>query len=603
MIKQLQVFLEKRQLHRLELVLVATLVASMLEMVGVGTIPAFVGLLINPDRFISALPEGSFKAWTHRQDNVTLALYGAGLMAGLFLVKNVYLIALTYAETRLTQDATASVSTRLFGGYLYRPFTFHLHRNPAELIRNLTEEVEHAVLFVKSGMRLIREGLILAVVLLLLMWADPLITFLVFALLALASGVFYFIVRMSLRRRGQVCQDHWSRQLQVINQSLGAIKEAKILGREPYLMELFCREVNGLRRHETFYEVVGSLPRQFLEVLSVAAILPITAAFLLLGRPIPTMLPILALFGVAVARLVPAITSINTALVDLRYKRPTFDLVCVELESVGTQGPDGPRTIAAPSGGGRMQNAICLDKVYYRYPGAPRDALREVSLKIEAGEVVGFIGISGAGKSTLIDVILGLLIPTSGTVSIDGHNIHQHLSVWQRQIGYIPQDVYLIDDSIRRNVAFGLPDDEISDVAVARALRAAQIDDFVRGLPEGLETSVGNRGIRLSGGQRQRLGIARALYHDPGVLVMDEATSSLDDETERDVIAAIGRLREDRTVIMIAHRLTTVMNCDRLYLFEAGRMKDQGSFKELVARHVNVRGQFIVKSEHHLGIA
>jgi ATP-binding cassette, subfamily B, bacterial PglK len=250
-----------------------------------------------------------------------------------------------------------------------------------------------------------------------------------------------------------------------------------------------------------------------------------------------------------------------------------------------------------------MQSAICLDKVHYRYPGAPRDALREVSLKIKAGEVVGFIGISGAGKSTLIDVILGLLIPTSGTVSIDGHNIHQHLSDWQRQIGYIPQDVYLIDDSIRRNVAFGLPDDEISDVAVARALRAAQIDDFVRGLPGGLETSVGNRGIRLSGGQRQRLGIARALYHDPGVLVMDEATSSLDDETERDVIAAIGRLREDRTVIMIAHRLTTVMNCDRLYLLEAGRVKDQGSFKELAARHVNVRGQFIVKSEHQLGIA
>ena len=246
MIHKLLVALDKNQLRRLVLVLAGTLVAGMLEMMGIGAIPAFVGLLVEPDRLLSALPAGQFADWIRRIDPAHRTLYGAGLLAGLFLLKNIYLTALIYAEIRLTQDVTASVSTRLFHAYLYSPYPFHLRRNPAELTRNLTEESNGAVQFIKGGMRLVRDGLVLAVVFLLMILADPLVSAAVLLLLTLSSGGFYLVVRGALTKQGQLYQDHWSQQVQIINQSLGAIKDAKILGHEPHLMKLFCREVKLL---------------------------------------------------------------------------------------------------------------------------------------------------------------------------------------------------------------------------------------------------------------------------------------------------------------------------------------------------------------------
>jgi ATP-binding cassette subfamily C protein len=250
----------------------------------------------------------------------------------------------------------------------------------------------------------------------------------------------------------------------------------------------------------------------------------------------------------------------------------------------------------------QIKHAIQLEEIRYCYPGAASQAIQGISAEINVGEAVAFIGVSGSGKSTLIDILLGLIKPMSGRISVDGIDIHENLPSWQRQIGYIPQDIYLVDESIRHNIAFGLADEEINEEALARAIEAAQLDDFVRRLPQGLSTKVGNRGIRLSGGQRQRIGIARALYYDPSVLVMDEATSALDNETEREVIEAITRLRGRRTIIMVAHRLTTVKNCDRLYVLEEGTVKDRGCFTELSMRHENLRVRPGVSSEQNISI-
>lgn len=572
------------------LVLAGTLVAGMLETIGIGAIPAFVSLLVEPDRLMAALPQCTLTGWIRQVDQANLILYGAGLLAGLFLLKNLYLAALIYAETHLTAGVTTSISNRLFRAYIHSPYTFHLQRNPAALVQNLSDAVVHSVEFIKGGMHLMREGLVLAVVFSLLILVDPLVSLSVFSLLALASGGFYLVVRRSLTASGKLSLEHWSRQVQLVNQALGAIKDVKMLGRESHLMKLFSLEVNCIQHHETFYLAVSALPKLFLEVMAIVAVLLVAAAFVLLGRPVQAMLPVLTLLGVAVVRLVPSITIINVSLADIRYKRPAFDLVCAELKALEPSTVHQPCRTANQPLINKIQDSIRLEDIHYRYPGAPVEALQGMSFKIDVGTAVAIIGTSGAGKSTLIDIILGLLTPTSGQIHVDGRDIQQNLPAWQRQIGYIPQDIYLIDDSIRRNIAFGLPDDEINDIALARAIQAAQMEGFVRSLPDGLETLVGNRGIRLSGGQRQRIGIARALYHDPSVLVMDEATSALDDETEREVIEAIGRLRGARTVIMIAHRLTTVKNCDRLYLLDAGKVKDQGSFEELAMRHAQLRG-------------
>jgi ATP-binding cassette subfamily C protein len=577
LIRKLLSLLDRSQRYQLCLVLAGTLLAGMLEMVGISAIPLFVSLLIEPAQLSAAFSGTLLYPWTPKTNDVTGVLYGAALLATFFLGKNLYLTILVFAETGLTAGITASISSRLFQGYLYSPYTVHLRRNPAEFVRNITEEVFHSIEFLKGGMRLIREGLVLIVVLLVLVFVDPLVSIAVFSLLALATVIFYLGVRHALTERGLLSQEHWSRQIQIINQAMGAIKEIKIFGREAYLISTLQRELSCIQMHDTFYLVVGSLPKLFIEVLAVGALLLVATAFMLLGRPAHSMLPVLALVGVAVVRLAPAITVINTSLADLRYKRASLELVCNELQTFANCN----RQPCLPGSSGKFQASIKLNDVRYTYPGATTEAIRGISLEIAAGEAVGFIGTSGAGKSTLVDIILGLLTPSSGEVRADGSVIQNDLRDWQRQIGYVPQDIYLMDDTIRRNVAFALPDKDIDQLAVSRALEAAQLNVFVNNLPLGINTVVGNRGIRLSGGQRQRIGIARALYHDPRLLVMDEATSSLDNETEREVIEAIGRLRGTRTIVMIAHRLTTVKGCDKLYLLENGRVKNQGTFDEL----------------------
>jgi ATP-binding cassette, subfamily B, bacterial PglK len=557
--------------------------AGTLEMIGIGCIPIFVSLLVEPSRILGPIKYSLVRDWIRVVDQRSLILSSAGILAGLFLVKNLYLAGLVFCETQLTQSVMSSVSNRLFRAYLYSPYSFHLLRNPAELIRNLTTETSEVVEFLRGGLRLAREGLVLTVILTLLVLVDPIISVAVFSLLAFATSGFYFAVRRMMMRKAQLSQRHTMLQVQVINQSLGAIKEAKILGREPELIKAFRREVHGIEHNDIFFHVVSALPKLFLEVLAVAALLIVATGLLLLGQPVQIILPALALFGIAAVRLVPAATAINVALADIRYRGAAFNLVCAELELLETT-QNKPNLAQVPVAK-RLQAGIRLEHIHFCYPGTSAEALKGISLVIGAGEAVGFIGPSGSGKSTLIDILLGLLKPSSGHVYVDGADIADNMEVWQRQVGYIPQDIYLIDDSIRRNIAFGLSEAEIDNAALSRAITAAQLDLFVRSLPAGLETVIGNRGIRLSGGQRQRIGIARALYHDPCILVMDEATNALDEETEQEVIEAISQLRGRRTIITVAHRPTSITNCDRVYLMEDGQLIDFGSLSELRARH------------------
>lgn len=588
-LKRLSALLTPRQRVTIAGLLVGLLVSSILELVGVGSIPVFVGFLSDPERSMAIL---SLLLPIRLIENVKtndLVLYGAVALAVLFLVKNVFLTWLLFATERVVSLSITAVSTRLFQAYLYSPYTFHLHRNPANLIRNTTYDPSQALGLILSALILVRESLVLLVFFALLLVTDPLVSVLVFMMLGLAATVFYVVVRDRLTHRGRLSQIHREAQTRAVNQGLGAIKDAKILGREQYVLAVFKREVHGFHMHQSFQRVISQMPKPFLEVLAIFAVLMVTVAFVLLGRPLEEMLPVLALLAVAVVRMVPAFNGITSALSVIRYQRPSLELVYSELlqfEQVPQSNSLANRaTHVGDSSTRPLRRAIHLEHIDYVYPHSHQKVLSNVSLIIRAGEAVALIGSSGAGKSTLVDVILGLLTPVAGRVMIDDWDLQDNPSSWQRQIGYIPQDIYLLDDCIRRNIAFGLDDTDIDERAVQAALVAAQLDDFVASLPEGLGTVIGNRGIRLSGGQRQRVGIARALYHNPRVLVMDEATSALDGETEREVIAAINRLRGERTIVMVAHRLTTVRSCDRLYLLDGGKIVDSGSYDELSNRH------------------
>ena len=580
--ENLNIILDGTPRRRLVMVLIGTLIAGLLEILGIGTTPAFVGVLIDPDWVLSVLPGRLGTNWMHQTTRSDLLLWGATLLCGIFLFKNLYVVVLMYRETYFAQHLAASISNRLFCAYMKSPYQFHLQRNPAEFIRLVTEEAFYAMHFVRAGLRLIREGVVLALVLLLMVVVEPLATGAVFLLLALLSGIFYSAARRVLTSHGQRWVRHWTRRLQVVTQSFGAIKDAKILGREPHFMAVFRSVTDRLQHHETFHEIAGAVPRYFLETLAVASVVPIAVTFILLDKPLNGLLPLLALWGVALVRILPAMTTINSSLVEIRYRRPALDGVCAELKAVEIPVVLPVQNQVLRPKGRPMRETLTVENVHYVYPGATGEALKGVSLTIQPATTVGFVGASGAGKSTLIDIILGLLNPTVGRVLVDGVDIHNDLLAWQRQVGYVPQNFYLIDDSIRRNIAFGIPDDKIDDLAVARAVQAVQIESFVNSLPEGLETAVGHEGLRLSGGQRQRIAIARALYHDPSVLVMDEATNALDDETESDLMEAVRALPKEKTIIIVAHRPSTVDGCDQLIRLQAGRIVRE--FRMAIAR-------------------
>jgi len=568
---RLLVVLDGADRRRLLLVLLGTFFAGLLETIGIGSIPAFVGIMIDPGWLFATFPQSQRLNWLQEVSETNLLLVGISMLSGLFVVKTLLIIALVYRETHFLQTIGASISNRLFQGYVRSPYHLHLQRNPAEVVRNLTEEASHAMDFVRAGLRLVREGLVLALVFLLMVVVEPVVSLTVFSMFAMVSVAFYSTVRRVLTQHGRLWGNHWSRRVQIISQSLGAIKDVKILGRESHLMNLFRAETTSLHRQETFHEVTSLLPRYFLEILAMAAAVLIALILLLSGRPLGSLAPVLVLYGIAVARLLPALITINSSLLEIRYRWPSLELVCAELEALQTsvvQTSDRAKNPMMMA----MRGTLTLENIHYRYRGATSATLQGVSLSIPPGTMAGLVGPSGAGKSTLIDLIVGLHVPNKGRVLVDGVDIHQDLPTWQRRIGYVPQNIYLIDDSIRRNIAFGLPDDEIDDVAVARAVRAAQLESFIRTLPLELESTVGHEGIRLSGGQRQRIAIARALYHDPSVLVMDEATNALDAETELEIMTELQLLQKEKTVIVSAHRLSTLESCDQVIRLEAGRI-------------------------------
>jgi ATP-binding cassette subfamily C protein len=428
------------------------------------------------------------------------------------------------------------------------------------------------------------EGMIVLLIFGLLLAAEPWVSLLAAVVLGGSSLLFLSVVREKMHHYGHLQHKSRAAMIQHVSQGLWSLKEARILGREPYFIDAFVQSAATYSRASRFKSMTDELPRRVAETIAVLGMLLIAGAMLAGGSSLQRVLPSLALFTVAALRLLPSSNSIVSAISQLRFNRAVIEEVLQDLRTLDRPAEQAQqRQRLVDPRAMQLDRAIEVRALHYAYEGGAGEALRAVSLTIPRGAAVAFVGHSGAGKTTLADVLLGLLTPTAGAVAVDGKDIQSDLRAWQHHIGYIPQSVYLCDDSIRRNIAFGREDGEVDDGRVREVLRMAQLEEFVATLPEGLATFVGDRGVRLSGGQRQRIAIARALYHDPPILVMDEATSALDNETERYIIAALEQLKRERTLIIIAHRLTTVRHCDTLFLLHEGKLIGSGSYDELVA--------------------
>lgn len=555
------------------------IVAAGLEMVGVAAVPAFVALLADPGawrEYALLRPLGRVvEVSTDRR----LVIWGSVALLVLFLVKNLYLGALNYLQARFVEGVRARLSVRLFEGYMFSPYLFHVQRNPADLLRNSTLEPRRVIdLALLPGLNLAREAFVIAALLGVFFLYEPEISLSVFFVMSLAAILFYRIVRARVTAAGEQEHHHSGRMVQAANQGLGAIKEAKVLRREAYFARAFANHATRVTEADRLVRYTQTLPRLFIESLAVIAVLAVAMIYVVRGDPVASALPMLALLAVVMVRMIPSFNQISSALTTLRYADTGIDAVFRECEEFT---PDG-RVDAEPEGGHPPAPEIVAEDVHYRYPGTASDTLSAIDLAIPGGSVAGLAGATGSGKTTLANLVLGLLEPTRGRITIAGRPPTARVGGPAGWIGYVPQDIFLADDTIRKNIALGLEESEIREGAVMRAVTTAHLEEFVESLPEGLDTFVGDRGVRLSGGQRQRIGIARALYTDPGVLVLDEATSALDNETERSVLEAIEWLRGNRTVVTIAHRLTTLRHCDELFFLEGGRVTARGTYEELL---------------------
>jgi ATP-binding cassette, subfamily B, bacterial PglK len=570
-----------RRQRRAAIALLSLMVVGMLlETLGVGLIIPALALMTQTNlagRYPAIAPLLHALGDPDRQH---LVVGGMLALVVVYAIKAGFLAFLFWRQTRFVGRVQAELSQRLFATYLRQPYSFHLLRNSAELINNVLGEVsQFSQTCLMSGLNVLTEMLIVVGISLLLLAVAPLGALAVAAVFGIPVWAFHRFTEGHLLRWGKARQQHEQLRMQHLQQGLGGVKELLLFGREANCLEQYERHNTGVSGAVSRHQLLQQLPRLGLELLAVCALAGLVIVMLASGRPIESVLPILGLFAAAAFRLLPSANRVLTAMQNIRYALPAVKVIHDELLLSPTAAP----AAATSTGDMQLQRVLTLQDVSFRYPGRADAALQNISLRIARGSCVGFIGGSGAGKSTLVDVILGLQTPTSGSVRADDADIQQDLRGWQALICYVPQAIFLTDDTLRRNVAFGLADTEIKEDAVMRAIRAAQLEDFVASLPEGLETVVGERGVRLSGGQLQRIGIARALYHDPAVLVLDEATSSLDTTTERGVMAAVRTLRGSKTLIIVAHRLSTVEHCDWLYRLEAGQIVDGGEPPQVLA--------------------
>ncbi|WP_251549852.1 ABC transporter ATP-binding protein [Neobacillus muris] len=576
-IKKLLKLFDKKDKKKLILIFAMMIVAALFETIGIGLIIPIVGILTNP-KIIHEQPVLSFIYRMFNFPSTSIFIvFSVIFLLLVFVLKNLYLFFYNFVQMKVNLNQKVKLSSRLFKEYLTKPFTFHIQRNSAQLLRNVNNEVSRVFNgLVIAGFQLFTELLAITFILVLLLTQAPLATMTATILLGGSVLLFFKFFRKKINYLGKEQQKVSSEMIKWVNQGLGASKEVIVSGKEDFFIKAYTRQSQISANNSRYMSMLDLLPRLFIETLMVTVVLVTMLIIVFEGLNTTQLVSTMALFAMAAFRLMPSINRVIGLITTIRYSKPALVVVYEDLfENKGTALYKGNTRLGAKlldTNRRVFTDSIKLQGVSFRYPNQREYSVADVSLTIPIGQSVAIIGESGAGKTTLVDIILGLFQPENGCVLVDGKNLFEQKAMWQRKIGYIPQTIYLSDDTIRSNVAFGIEEGKIDDDEVWRALEQAQLKDFVESLPDLLETKVGERGVRLSGGQRQRIGIARALYHNPEILFMDEATSALDNETEKEIMKAIDGLRGEKTMIIIAHRLSTIENCDIVFKLNKGRL-------------------------------
>jgi ATP-binding cassette, subfamily B, bacterial PglK len=581
-------FLPVRERWRWACLIPLAVTGALLEAVGAVTVFALIKIINNPSQVTSAPVISRIYTlfpW-HEERQI---VFSFTILVGLFyIVKNSLLAFATYRQNTVASDSVAALARRMLRGYLTAPYVSLFQRNSAELIRNISDSIDAVFQQVLlSAVGLVSEILIITGIIITLMLTAPFVTLITTIVLLGAMVSLLRLTRQAFTRWGTRQQELKRAILQNLQQSLGGVKEVKVMGREEFFCDLFASRQDALMRIRARSATLNTIPRFLIETIFVCGMLLVILLVTGHGTTGLDIVPLLGLYAYAGFRITPSAYRILLCLGSIRMGTAATNQVYADFISL----EHPPSVPFGEAEGERLTFAdrLVLDQVSYTYGDSHTPVLQDVTLMVRRGESVGIVGPTGVGKSTLIDLILGLLQPSSGRITVDGKDVSQALRSWQRKIGYVPQSIFLTDDSLRRNIAFGLKDADIDEQKLQTTIRTTQLEEFVASLPRGLDTVVGERGVRLSGGQRQRVGIARALYHEPEVLIFDEATSALDNRTERAVIGALEALQGEKTLVIVAHRLSTVRGCDRLVFLRDGRIAGWGSFEELLKNNLDFR--------------
>ncbi|HEY3432223.1 MAG TPA: ABC transporter ATP-binding protein [Rhodocyclaceae bacterium] len=565
--------------------LLLLLAGALFEALGVGGVLPFLAALSDAEKILANphvvrlldLLELS------RTTDVLVQLTGLA-MVGLMVMKGLVAFWASRSQVALLFKERARITQQLFGHYMLIPYSQHLNKNMAEVIHLATGvSTTFTTVYMAALLTIVTETMVSLALLAMLMLINAWAVFVVGVLTVLVGWTYMALTRARSRRLGEQQHRVVIATNKCLIEGLSALKEVRVYGAASHFLSRLEKLNHAYTAVSTSTTIFNQMPRLITETAFMVAVIGSVMYLSYVGFDLKQVIPLLVVFGMAFMRIMPSFNRILTAFTVMRLNESALDMLYRELtETDYDTSPDA--LIARPERAASFDRAIELNDLNYTYPGAPAPSLAGITLSIRKGQTIALVGKSGSGKTTLIDILLGLLRPSCGELTIDGHEV-MDLSGLQGVVGYIPQSIYLTDDTLRRNVAFGVDDDAIDEEAIRRAVHAAQLDAYVDTLPEGLDSTVGDRGVRLSGGQRQRVGIARALYRDPAILVLDEATSALDVETEVAVTDAIRELGKHKTLIVVAHRLSTVRDCEVLYLLEEGKIVAQGSYDELVRQN------------------
>lgn len=560
---------QKRQMGGL---VVLMLIGAVLETTSISLVIPVISALMQPKKLMEYAPVRWFYEIFHIQSTLQFTVIVMLALIAAFILKNVFLFFQQKRVYHFVYTNQFYTAERLLRSYLKKDYEYFLNADTATIQRSIAADVNNMYALILAMLQVVSESIVFLTIGISLLVFDPVMTLVIGALLIITLLVIKKIIKPIMHRTGRENQDYGASMYQWIGQAVTGIKEVKITGKEQYFIEEYMKQGKGFIAAMERFCLFSNSPKLLIETVCIAGLVAYMLVLVLLGQDIGAQMPVLSAFAVAAVRLMPSASRINNQLTQMAYCEPFFMNVSDNLvEDISEENTDLSYAVDAADKL-PVTKEIVLQDITYAYPNTDKLIFDRASLTIRVGTAIGIVGGSGAGKTTIVDILLGLLKVKSGTVYADGVNVMEHYREWLKNIGYIPQMISLLDADIRKNVAFGVREEDIDEEKLWHALKEAQLDEFVNALPDKEYTGVGERGIRISGGQRQRIGIARALYHDPEVLILDEATSALDNETEAAIMDSINRLHGRKTLIIIAHRLQTIEKCDEVYRVENGKI-------------------------------